>query len=51
MKARQKCRVAGQTTGCCTKQVACMEEKQRVRQTAVVYTQKSKQTTTKYVYV
>ena len=42
MKARQKCRLAGPTTGCWTTQDTCIEEKQRVRQTAVVYTQKKK---------
>jgi hypothetical protein len=44
MKARQKGRVAGPSTGCRTNQATCLEEKQRVRQTAVRYTQKSKQT-------
>ena len=48
MKARQKFRLAGPTTGCYSIQDTCIEEKQRVRQTAVVYTQKSKQTT--YIY-
>jgi hypothetical protein len=38
MKARQKCSVAGPTTGCWTKKAACIEEKQRVRQPAVGYT-------------
>jgi hypothetical protein len=46
MKARQKCRLAGPTTGCWTNQLSCIEEKQRVRQTAVRYTQKRKQTHT-----
>ncbi len=32
MKARQKRRVAGPTTGCCTNKDTCIEEKQRVRQ-------------------
>jgi hypothetical protein len=45
IKARQKCRMAGPTTGCLTKKDSCIEEKQRDRQTAVRYTQKSKQTT------
>jgi hypothetical protein len=40
MKARQKCQLAGPTTGCCASQETCIEEKQRVRQSAVVYTQK-----------
>ncbi len=44
MKARQKRRVAGPTTGCSPKKFACTEEKQRVRQPAVRYTQKNKQT-------
>ncbi len=43
MKARPKCRLAGPTTGCWTNQATCIEEKQRVRQTAVRYTQKSNQ--------
>jgi hypothetical protein len=46
-KAQQKFGVAGPTTGCCTNSAACIEEKQRVRQPAVVYTQKCKQT---YIY-
>jgi hypothetical protein len=45
MKARQKCRLTGPTTGCWTNQAACIEEKQSDRQTAVRYTQQSKQTT------
>jgi hypothetical protein len=28
MKARQKCQVAGPTTGCCPNQASCIEEKQ-----------------------
>jgi hypothetical protein len=35
MKDRQKCLVAGPTTGCCSKKDTCIEEKQRVRQPAV----------------
>ena len=50
MKARQKCRLAGPTTGCWTTQETCIEEKQRVRQTAVVYTLKN-QTNKKQIYV
>ncbi len=51
MKARQKCRLERPKTGCWTNQASCIEEKQRVRQTAVVYTQKIKQTRRKkYVY-
>ncbi len=38
--------MAGQKTGCCPNKVSCIEEKQRVRQTAVGYTQKSKQKNT-----
>ncbi len=44
MKVRQKCRVAGSTTGCSAKKAACIEEKQRVMHTAVRYIQESKQT-------
>ncbi len=51
MKARQKCRLAGPTTGCRTNQDPCIQEKQRVSQTAVVYTQKIKQTKNKYMYI
>jgi hypothetical protein len=40
MKARQKRRVAGSTTDCCSNQSSCIEEKQRLRQPAVRYTQK-----------
>ncbi len=43
MKARQKLRLAGPTTGCCPKQAPCSDEKQRVRQPAVRDTQKNKQ--------
>jgi hypothetical protein len=42
MKARQKRRLAGPTTGCCTKKETCIDEKQRVRQPAVRYTQEKK---------
>jgi hypothetical protein len=45
MKAQQKCRVTGPTTGCRTTKAPCIEEKQRVRQPAVRYTQKKK-----YIY-
>jgi hypothetical protein len=41
MKARQKRRLAGPTTGCCTNKASCIEEKQRVRPPAVRYTQKN----------
>jgi hypothetical protein len=44
IKARQKRRLAGPTTGCSPKEASCIEEKQRVRQQAVRYTQKNKQT-------
>ncbi len=33
MKAQKKRLLGGPTTGCCANQVACIEEKQRVRQT------------------
>ncbi len=42
MKARQKQRVTGPTTDCCSNQEPCIEEKQRVREQAVRYTQKNK---------
>ena len=42
MKARQKRRVAGPTTGCRTTKADCIQEKQRVRQPAVRYAQKEK---------
>ncbi len=42
MKAWQKCPLAGPTTGCRTNQAACIEEKQRVRQPTVRYTQQNK---------
>ncbi len=45
MKARRKCRVAGQTTGCSINEGTCIEEKQTDKK-VVVYTQKSKQTKT-----
>jgi hypothetical protein len=70
MKARQKRRMAGLTTGCWPKQASCIKEKQqvrppgvyeereriRVREQAVRYTQKGKQTNmhtcvSVYVYV
>jgi hypothetical protein len=41
MKARKKRRVPGQTTGYWTKQAPFIEEKQRVRQSAVRYTDKN----------
>jgi hypothetical protein len=52
MKARQKCRVAGPTTGCWSKKAACIEEKQRVRrQTAVRCTQKETNNKGIYIYM
>ena len=51
MKARQKRRVPGPTTGCWTNQDACIEDKQRVRPPAVRYTQKSKQTNNKHIHI
>ncbi len=51
MKARQKSRLTGPTTGCWTNKASCIEEKQTVRQTALVYTQHSKQTRNKYMYI
>jgi hypothetical protein len=39
MKDRQKCRVTRPTTGCCPNKETCIEEKQRVRQTTLRYTQ------------
>jgi hypothetical protein len=42
MKARQKCPVAGPTTGCCPNKDTCIEEKQRVVHAAVSNTQKTK---------
>jgi hypothetical protein len=32
IKARQKCPVAGPTTGCCANEDTCMEQNPRVRQ-------------------
>jgi hypothetical protein len=40
MKARQKCPMAGPTTGYGAIQATCIEEKQRVRQPTVRYAQK-----------
>jgi hypothetical protein len=37
MKARQKCPVTETTTGCCSIEAPCIEEKQRVKQPAVRY--------------
>jgi hypothetical protein len=50
MKARQKCPVAGSTTGCCPNEDTCIEEKQRVRQPAVRYTQQNKTKKIKYIH-
>jgi hypothetical protein len=50
MKARQKRRLAGSTTGCCANKEPCIEEKQRVRQPAVRYTQKNKKKKNKYIH-
>jgi hypothetical protein len=50
MKARQKRRVAGPTTGCSPGQAPCIEEKQRVSPTAVRHTQKNKQKMNKYIH-
>jgi hypothetical protein len=50
MKARQKRRLAGPTTGCHKNKDPCTEEKQRVRQPAVRYTQKNKQKKNKYIH-
>ncbi len=44
IKARQKRRLGGSTTGFVPKKVTCIEEKQRLRQTAVVYCNSEKQT-------
>jgi hypothetical protein len=41
MKARQKRRAAGPTTGCRTNEDACIEEKQKVSPPAVRYAQKN----------
>jgi hypothetical protein len=40
MKARQKHRETGPTTGCCPDEDTCIEQKQRVRQKAVMYSKK-----------
>jgi hypothetical protein len=48
MKALQKRRVAGPTTGCWTKKDPCIDKKQRVRPPAVTHTQKNKQKKNKY---
>jgi hypothetical protein len=50
VKARQKRRVAGPTTGCRPNESVCIEEKQRVRQPAVRYTQKNKQKINKHIH-
>jgi hypothetical protein len=42
MKDRQKRRVPGPTTGCCSRKDTCIEEKQRVRQPAVYLEKKTK---------
>jgi hypothetical protein len=39
MKARQKRQIPGRTTDCSANKAACIEEKQRVRQPAVMYTE------------
>ena len=49
MKDWQKCLVAGPTTGCQTNKDSCIEEKNRVRQPSVRYTQKNKQKKNKYI--
>jgi hypothetical protein len=51
MKGRQKCPVAGPTTGCCPIQAACIKEKQRGRHPAVRYTHKKKKTKNKYIHI
>ncbi len=51
LKARQKFRMAGPTIGCRPKKQHCIEEKQRVSQTAVRDTQKSKQTICINIYI
>jgi hypothetical protein len=43
MKARQKRRVAGPTTGSWTNKAPCSDEKQRVKHPAARYTQNKKQ--------
>ncbi len=40
MKARQKCRLTGPTAGCWTNKDTCIEEKQRVRHSCRVYSDK-----------
>ncbi len=50
MKDWQKCPVAGPTTGCCTVEAPCIDEKQSVRQPAVRYTQNNKQKMNKYIH-
>jgi hypothetical protein len=42
MKARQKRRLAGPTTGCCPNKASCIDEKQRVRPPAARTTQKKR---------
>jgi hypothetical protein len=42
MITRQKRTVAGPTTGCCANKESCTEEKQRIRQPAVRYTEQNK---------
>ncbi len=49
-KARRKCPVAGPKTGCRTKQAPCIEEKQRVRQPPIRYTQQNKTKKNKYMH-
>jgi hypothetical protein len=49
MNARQKCPVAGPTTGCCSNKAPCVEEKQRVRQPAVMHTQTKQTKKSKYI--
>ena len=41
MKAWQKRRLTGSTTGCCSNKDTCIQDKQRVRQPAVRYTQQN----------
>jgi hypothetical protein len=48
MKAPQERRVVGPTTGCWTNEDTFVEEKQRVGQTVVRYTQKEKHI---YIYI
>jgi hypothetical protein len=49
MKARQKRRMAGPTTGCSPIEVSCIEEKQRVRRPAVKNSGKKRKKKNKYV--